>query len=368
MKSPNQIDSIKQEFRNVKMNSKILHFKLLYYNMSNLKKYSILLVLALFTSLINVILVKSNGIYVSGLSGLSVGLARMLKIYSNSESLYNIFYWVFTLILNIPLIIFSYYKIDKGFSIRTTFWMISSILIGISISFIPGIDKIYIFGSIEEKFSLIMPWKAGNNQPFSLLFYSLFFFFLNGAIFSLIYIMGSSTGGTDFIAFYWSKKNPDKSIAYTLTIIGILFLFSGTIIGSYIPNIMSDNYIGGHTGSRYDIDLIFSPNFVVSLFGMFFQTFIISKIYPRDKKIKVEIITNISEILSNAIIKSGYNHAFTVTKVTGGYTNKEKFQISSICTYYESAKLVSLILENDPDCFVSYTDIKGISGRFSLPK
>lgn len=358
----------KQEFRNVKMNSKILHFKILYYNMSDFKKYIILFVLALFTSLINIILVKNNGIYVSGLSGLSVGLARMLFISTNSRILYNVFYWVFTLILNIPIIIFSYYKIDKSFSIKTTFWMISSIILGISFSFIPEIDKIYMFGKIEEKFSLIMPWDAKGNQPLSLFIYSTFFFFLNASIFSIIYIMGSSTGGTDFIAFYWSKKNPDRSIAYTLTTIGILFLFTGTIIGSYIPNIMSDKPILGHSNSKYDIDLILSPNFVVSLIGMFFQMFIISKIYPRDKKIKVEIVTNLSEILSKTIIDSGYNHAFTITKVVGGYTNKEKFQISSICSYYESAKLVSLIIEKDPDCFISYTDIKGILGRFSLPK
>ncbi|MBR2651279.1 hypothetical protein IKE96_00585 [bacterium] len=50
---------------------------------------------------------------------------------------------------------------------------------------------------------------------------------------SCIYILGASSGGTDFMGFYYSKiKN--KSIGNLLTIFNVISLVIGVILGSFV--------------------------------------------------------------------------------------------------------------------------------------
>jgi len=53
--------------------------------------------------------------------------------------------------MNIPLLIFSYFKISKRFFRLTTIFMVFSTIFGIAISSIPGMEKIFIFGSLLPK-------------------------------------------------------------------------------------------------------------------------------------------------------------------------------------------------------------------------
>jgi uncharacterized membrane-anchored protein YitT (DUF2179 family) len=81
-------------------------------------------------------LIKNTGLYNSGLSAITQGIARISKtIMLNSsdanikglaETMFNVLFWGFYVVLNIPLFIFGYRKIGKTFANLTMLFVIVS--------------------------------------------------------------------------------------------------------------------------------------------------------------------------------------------------------------------------------------------------
>lgn len=66
------------------------------------------------------------------------------------------------------------------------------------------------------------------------LFYGVAYGFSVAVMYSVLYIIGGSSGGMDFVSFYFSVKK-QKAINNLLVIINFISMTSGVVLGSYIP-------------------------------------------------------------------------------------------------------------------------------------
>lgn len=104
------------------------------------------------------ILIQNTGIYNFGLSSITQGLARIsfvhLALNQNNITLandaFNIVFWAAYLLLNIPLFVFSWFKIGKRFTYLTMIYVVVSNLFGLALSFIPNISRVVIFTNAND--------------------------------------------------------------------------------------------------------------------------------------------------------------------------------------------------------------------------
>lgn len=121
------------------------------------------------------ILIQNTGIYNFGLSSITQGLARIsfvhLALNQNNITLandaFNIVFWAAYLVLNIPLFVFSWFKIGKRFTYLTMIYVVVSNLFGLALSFIPNISRVVIFTNANDSFiyKQLLTNRNVNGQP-----------------------------------------------------------------------------------------------------------------------------------------------------------------------------------------------------------
>lgn len=106
-------------------------------------------------SITTLLLVQNSGLYSSGVAGIFQAIARFSQAMLRKGGLdldtvnliYNIMFWGFYLLANIPLLIFAHKKVSKQFAYLTFLYILMNQIFGLCFSFIPGISEINIFGS-----------------------------------------------------------------------------------------------------------------------------------------------------------------------------------------------------------------------------
>lgn len=164
-----------------------------------------------------------------------------------------------------------------------------------------------------------------------------------------------SAGGIDIASYYFSVKKSTSVGKYALGInfcvITIFTILS--IVGS----------ITGTSGSS----LKWSDQLLGFLFAVVYLaivSIIIDLINVRNKKVRVDIITN-DEHLSDVLI-ANFPHGLTITKGIGGYSHKEKFVLSMAVSSLEVKKVVNVIRATDPNAFVEVINLQQIYGNFFI--
>ncbi|WP_051675845.1 YitT family protein [Ureaplasma canigenitalium] len=138
----------------IKFKAGILKFANFYATKNIALTYLIVIGFSLFTGLIGLVFVQNTGIYSPGITGLSQGVARLTQTlliqagYSAqvSKTTYDVLFWLLVILINVPLVIFSYFKIGKHFALLTLVFLIGSQIFGLILALIPGSDHINIFG------------------------------------------------------------------------------------------------------------------------------------------------------------------------------------------------------------------------------
>lgn len=258
-------------------------------------RFLVAIAVGLILAVVTQFLIKNTGLYNSGLSGVLQGIARCvytsLSLKSTydpetNELIFNIMFWGFLLVANIPLFIFGYFKIGKMFSLLTLVFLITNTLFGLALSYIPRINDIYLLGNTvpmgypmpndyvgdatynifsEQNINIIPFWYdtswihdmrvAGpsegditttflaqnifNNhydpyKSFFLILYAIFYGLVMSFAYSALYIVGGCSAGMDFVSIYYSSIK-HKNLGGILIMINGGCLILGTIIGTYIP-------------------------------------------------------------------------------------------------------------------------------------
>ena len=219
------------------------------------------------------------------------------------------------LVLNIPLFALALRQLRLKFVIKT-------------------VISTFIFTSLIDLGAYIIPAYKGD-----VLLGCIFCGVLSGVGLALVFLTGSTTGGTDIIAMLIRKKRPDISVGNImlladLGVIGLSFLVYGKI-----ESIM------------YAVIVIF-----ISAKAIDFV------LYGREHTKLILIITTRKEqLLSSILLEIG--RGASVIPVTGGYTGKEKNLILCAAKKIEIREILRLTADSDPEAFTVICDAGQVVGK-----
>lgn len=394
------------KFREECLHAKGLKFARLYDDNRVIVRYFIAGLIGVLSGAFVQLLIKNTGLYNTGMSAIVQGLARLtntILLLKNTDPdtvklVYNLMFWVFYFLINIPLVILCYCKIGKLFTKLTLIFLLCNTLTGFGLSYIPGIETVLIFGSTRPSYfipdlkdptniidnylykncgiSLIPFWFNGemptmitvnkiqyiiynpDYDPFKslfCLFYGVAYGFSVAVMYSVLYIIGGSSGGMDFVSFYFSVKK-QKAINNLLVIINFISMTSGVVLGSYIPaGIAVPKYCWGY-------QWFLSSNFVSSFIMILVFKFTLSRFYPSTQQCKVEIYTTKGSNIVENLMRSGYIRSLSSSRVIGSYSKQEREVLWTICYYNELPRLIYHIREEDTTCLISASLIRDIDG------
>lgn len=365
-----KIQNVKYSARTIRMGP--------FYKINKLwEKYLLIAVLGCISSVVVWLLVQYTGVYSAGLSGVIQGLAKIVKIELDNAHLqdlavtvYNALFWGLYFVLNIPLLIFAFFKLGRHFALMTVVYIAFSQLVGFGLGYINGGNGIFIFANMSEINNTplfvpgvqLLPWNSGSGAIPSLFVYAVIYALVAGTCNSIIYILGASTGGTDVFGFYFSKVK-NKSIGTLLTYFNVGSLIIGVILGSFTcwmiqstPEQQTPNSI---------LEAFFSPNLIASVLGSILSGMIYNYFFPRSKIVKVQIYSEKAQDIAFSLIEKDWNYKLIVSQNTsdslgGSSANKS---LETVCSYIDLPILVSNIRDVDSDGLITIYSTFGVDGE-----
>lgn len=402
--------------RTVKFNTGLVKFSALYAKTNFWFKISFSAFLGLIMSFLTLLLVQNTGLYTGGITAMFQGVARLAFVgltksvavdAGTATLIYDALFWGLYLGFNIPLFIFAYFKINKQFAILSAVYLI--VLQGLGFVWstaIPGMNDVAIFGdtntvdmylqSFNVNVLLFQPnvvpvsldggdywnieaWKMArtplntekqivatiatlNATRFGLLLlYSVVFSFCTASTYSLLYITGSSSAGSDFISIFYSQEK-NKPLGKIMITIALSCMLMGIFLGSYVSSMMVDPT--KYSGWQYFL----SGNLIASLLWVVLNGTLIDKIFPWHKLSRVEIYTDQISLVRERLLEENYIHPTTIIDAIGGYSQQSKKIMVTICMVVEIPKLIKVVREIDKNCLISTSFIADLDGIMKMQK
>lgn len=251
--------------------------------------------------------VRTGGLYPGGATGLTILIQR------TAELLFQVTlpYTVVNLLLNAIPIYIGFRFIGKKFTLYSCLMIL---LTGIFTDLIP--EHVITYDT---------------------LLISIFGGMINGVVMSLCLLMGATTGGTDFIAIFFSeKKGMDAFNMILLLNIGIL-VAAGALFG-------------------WDKALY-------SIIFQYASTQTLHTLYKKYQQQTLFIVTDHPSEICAAISEIS-NHGATVLTGMGSYAQCQHHVVYSVVSSAESKRVIQVIREADPGAFVNAIRTEQLSGRF----
>lgn len=244
------------------------------------------------------------------LSGGVTGIALILEYSIGLSSGISVF------LLNIPLLILSYKKLDKSFNIYTAIGMMSY-----SISLI-----------------ITKPLAQLITLPNDMLILGIYGGVLSGIGGGLIFLRNGSTGGTDIITVLIRKKYSNfniGSLGFSLNLIIVL-------LGAAIFGI---------------------PQALYTLISQFVQSIVLDKMLKgfNSKKLLL-ILTEKEEEIINYVIQK-LNRGITSLVAEGEYAHKKRRMLYCIVTDRQMISLKKIVQQIDSSAFITIVDISEVRGK-----
>lgn len=244
------------------------------------------------------------------LSGGATGVALILEYTAGIPA------GVVILIINIPLLILSYKKLDKSFTIYTTIGMLC-----LSTSLM-----------ITKSLTDIM------NMESDLLIFCIYGGVLCGIGYGLVFLRRGSTGGTDIITMLIRKKYSNFNIGSLGFSLNLVIVIIGAIIFGL-------------------------PQALYTLISLFIQSLVLDKMLKGfNRKKLLLILTRKEREIIEYVIKD-LNRGITSLFAEGEYTHDKKKMLYCIVSSHQMIELKSVVHEIDPDAFITIVDISEVRGK-----
>lgn len=416
--------------KRVRLTTQILRFTILYGPKKIWQKIAIIVTCALFQGFLTILLIQNTGLYNFGISSITQGLARItfVSLTFNSNNglsptivnlIYQLVFWVLYLIINIPLIIFSWLKVGRRFTYLTIIYLVVTNVFGFCLNMIPGIDDIAIFTNVNSsviknfldmtknldidgkhteivkdlledknfiKCLSFIPgmWKVPNdaNKSIALMCYGMLFALSSAFFYTVLFITDSSTGGTDFIS-QWYAKRCHKSIASIMAYVNLVTLSIGALLGSYlsgslvlkkIPDFITVNgYLpkpieGVNTFKNlaWDLSIYFSPNVISILISLVLFASVTNVWFPKYRLARVEIYTSKTMEIRSMLLNDEHPYSLSIQDIAGGYSLNKRQVVMTISMFMEIPYLIRRIRSIDEKCLISIISLHGIDGYIYL--
>lgn len=222
---------------------------------------------------------------------------------------------VMTLVLNIPLLVLAWFYLSHRFAVTTA---VASALCSLM---------------LDAVIAPFCPAYTGDR-----LLCSLYGGVLAGLGMALIFMTGTTTGGTDILGYLLQKKKPHISIGRALMIVDGVILF---------------------------ISIFVFGNIEAALFGLislYAQTKVIDGvIYGGDVGSMATIVTGRPDEIAGRVIDE-LDRSATLVPAKGAYSKKDVSVL--LCTVRKSqfSKLKRIVYETDPSAFVMVTETTEVFG------
>ncbi len=273
-----------------------------------------------------------------GMSGVSQTIVLFFKlcgwVIQDTHLAISILYFL----LNIPLLILAFLKIGKRFAIFTA---INCLEVSLFINLI-SVERIPAFGVV---FEFVTSYGGG------MIGRALFGGLCIGLSSALAFLVDISSGGIDIIATYISLKKGTLVGKYSVILNGVT-LTCYTLISIALAKF--DTVEVGHNIARAFYTLLY----------LFTSSLVIDRIHLRNKKVKIEIVTNNSEL--GDVLVDSFPHGATRIKAEGVYSNKPNYIITMVVSNNEVRPLTNLIKKQEPSAFVQVIPLSQVYGRFHM--
>ncbi len=220
-----------------------------------------------------------------------------------------------TLAVNLPLLLLAWFHLSRKFTIRTALAC--------------GVCSLILDFVIAP----ICPIYGGDR-----LMCSLYGGILVGVGMALIFLSGSTTGGSDVVGYLMQKKYPHVSIGRALLLIDGLILSTSVFV---------------------------FKNVDAALFGLislYVQTKVIDMmIYGNDAGSKVSIITRFPQEIGNRIIRE-LDRTATIIPCRGAFSGQDSTIVLCTVRKSEFSILKRIIAETDENAFVMVTETSEVFG------
>ena len=268
------------------------------------KKYTFLLLGAIFASIGLEIFLVPNNVIDGGIVGISIISSHLTKFPLGA----------FILVLNLPFLVIGYKHIGKTF-VWSTLFSITALAIGVTVLHpIPGVTKDVLLASVFGGITL-------------------------GIGVGLIIRYGGSLDGTEIVAIILDKKTGFS--------IGEIVLFFNIFILS------SAGFIFGWDKAMYSLITYFIAFKVIDI-----------TVEGLEESKAVIVISDQPEEIAE-VLMARLGRGVTMIQGKGAYTGMFKGVLYSVVTRLEIAKLKSIVAEIDSSAFVTFSDVHEVmGGRF----
>ncbi|GFZ32812.1 membrane protein [Clostridium zeae] len=243
------------------------------------------------------------------LSGGATGVALIIQYLKGFNAGFSVF------LINLPLFIISYIKLDKKFTMYSALGMVS---LSVSLIITSPFSKIIVLDDI--------------------LLYCIYGGVLCGIGYGLVFSRNGSTGGTDIITMLIRKKYSNFNIGklgFTLNLVIVA-------VGAFFFGI---------------------PKALYTLISMFIQSYVLDvMVRGLSRKNLLLILTEREEDVINYIIND-LHRGVTSLFAEGEYTHDRKKMLYCIVTTRQMIELKNTIHLVDPKAFVTIIDISEVRGK-----
>ena len=277
-----------------------------------------------------------------GVSGIAQIIALIVEFIVGHPIGKNLIQSIGYTLLNVPLLIFSFLKIGKRFSIMT---LINVLLTSLFISLFSnsGISK-----SVAE-FSYLAADGVTKVQVLEpVIVRVLFAGICTGLSSAFAFIGGISCGGIDIVSYYLGARKSTQVGRYNILINAVI-----VVTYSFLKCFNND------VGVIYSLySIIFSIIYLMEC-GL-----IVDAINLRNKKVEVQIIT--SKVHMPEIIIANFPHSATVVNGRGAYSGAEKIILWVAISTNEVKRIVDVAKKVDEHVFIAVTPLKQVYGNFFI--
>lgn len=251
--------------------------------------------------------VRTGGLYPGGVTGLTLLIQRAAEMFFHFE----IPYTVVNLTLNAVPVYIGFRYIGRKFTLYSCLMIV---LTGIFTDIIPGMVITY-----------------------DTLLISVFGGMVNGFVISLCLSVNATTGGTDFLAIYFSEKKGMDSFNLILYLNVLILAAAGILFG-------------------WDKALY-------SIIFQYVSTQILHELYKKYQQQTLLIVTEKPEEICE-VISQICNHGATILDGMGSYEHKERQLVYSVISSADSKRIIREIHKVDNRAFTNLLPTEQVAGRF----
>ena len=276
---------------------------------------------------------EGSAITTGGVGGISQVIWMIFNLCGSTIDLFtlqSIFYFV----LNIPILIFAFFKIGKKFAIITL------INVGLSSLFIQLFKPEYGFTLMSE----IAYWLQDQHVA-----RVLFAGVAIGLASSIAFRSEVSCGGIDVISYYFALRKSTSVGKYATAL-------NSVIIISY--SLLTIAYNKGENIALAFVNMLFS------FLYLFTVMLVVDFVNIRNKKVQIQIITSFKDI--SAVLIANFPHSTTTVEGKGGYSHAEKTIVYMVVSSNEVKRVVPLVKKVDQHAFITVTSLVQAYGNFFI--